>query len=68
MTRTVKGAVGASVVGGALALALGFVAPANAAGDFGQHVRTCAQGAGFDGQMNPGMHQGYHGADLTMTC
>jgi hypothetical protein len=40
---------------------------APAAGDFGQHVRVCAQTMGFTGQHNPGMHQGQAGWD-GMTC
>ena len=68
MTRTVKRAVSTSIAAASLTLTVGFVAPANATDDFGQHVSTCAQTMGFDGQMNPGMHQGHHGADHTMTC
>jgi hypothetical protein len=32
-----------------------------AAGDYGQHVRQCAQEHGFDGSHNPGMHRGASG-------
>lgn len=31
------------------------------AGDFGSHVSTCAQQLGFNGDHNPGMHQGAAG-------
>lgn len=68
MKRTVKRALSASTAAAALTLTAGFVAPANATDDFGQHVRTCAQTMGFGGQMNPGMHQGHHDADHTRTC
>ena len=43
--------------GAALALQPGV---ANA-GEFGQHVRECAQSHGFDGAHNPGMHFGAAG-------
>jgi len=36
--------------------------------DFGDHVVHCAQTMGFDGQHNPGMHQGFAGFDPTHTC
>ncbi len=36
-------------------------AEAIAPGDFGQHVRTCAQMMGFSGSHNPGMHHGNAG-------
>ena len=42
--------------------------PATAAGDFGDHVSTCAQTIGFSADHNPGMHQGRHGWDPTHTC
>lgn len=68
MTRTMKSALGAAVAAAALSVAVGAAVPANAADDFGQHVRTCAQTMGFDGQMNPGMHHGYSGWDPSHTC
>lgn len=68
MMRTGKRALGASVAGAALTVLTGLTLPATAAEDFGQHVRTCAQGMGLDGQMNPGMHQGRSGWDPSMTC
>ena len=50
----------AVLTAGAAILAGCFAVPAAADDDFGQHVRTCAQTMGFDGQHNPGMHQGFH--------
>ena len=41
---------------------------ANADDDFGQHVRMCAQEHGFDGDHNPGMHQGMSGWDPSHVC
>jgi hypothetical protein len=49
-------------------IALGAGEPATAAGDFGEHVSTCAQTIGFSADHNPGMHQGFHGWDPTHTC
>lgn len=49
-------------------LAGGLAAPAAAADDFGQHVRTCAQTMGFDGEHNPGLHQGFNGWSPEHTC
>lgn len=68
MTHTVKQVLSASAAAVALTVTAGFGAPAHAADDFGQHARDCAQTMGFDGQMNPGMHQGRYGADPSMTC
>jgi len=36
--------------------------------DFGQHVRMCAQEHGFDGDHNPGMHQGKSEWDPSHVC
>ena len=44
------------------------VTPAVADNQFGQHVRTCAQDMGFDGEHNPGMHQGAQGWSPDHTC
>ncbi|MGC1210304.1 MAG: hypothetical protein WA890_03415 [Micromonospora sp.] len=33
--------------------------------DLGGHVATCTQDMGFDGQHNPGMHEGYANWDMT---
>jgi hypothetical protein len=37
-------------------------------GEFGQHVRSCAQTMGFSGEHNPGMHRGFHGWDPEHIC
>lgn len=34
--------------------------------DFGEHVVTCEQTMGFNGQHNPGMHMGFGGWDVDM--
>lgn len=51
--------------GAVAALIVAAPAPASAettADDFGQHVKHCAlHMGGFDGEMNPGMHQGKAG-------
>lgn len=51
----------------AVVAATGAAAP-TMADDFGRHVRTCAQAHGFDGDHNPGMHQGITGWDPTHAC
>ena len=56
------------VIVGAVAAVVGVGSTAGAAADtsgreFGQHVSHCAQTMGFNGQHNPGMHQGYAGWD-----
>lgn len=58
-------AVAAILASAAAALALPAAAQADTAtgADFGQHVYTCAQAAGFDASHNPGMHHGYAGWD-----
>lgn len=58
---------GAAVAVAAI-IAVGAGAPATAAGDFGDHVSTCAQTIGFSADHNPGMHQGFHGWDPTHVC
>lgn len=35
---------------------------------YGQHVSSCTQTMGFDGQQNPGMHEGITGWDPTHQC
>lgn len=55
----------------ALTAAVAIVAgatPALANGQFGQHVRSCAQTMGFDGEHNPGMHHGAQGWSPDHTC
>jgi hypothetical protein len=42
---------------------------ASASGDdFGQHVVSCQQSTGFDGEHNPGMHEGYEGWTPDHVC
>ena len=43
-------------------------ASASTGQDFSQHVRDCQQSMGFDGTMNPGMHQGRAGWDPSHVC
>lgn len=43
-------------------------ASASTGQDFSQHVRDCQQSMGFDGTMNPGMHQGRSGWDPSHVC
>ena len=52
----------------AAVLTVGAATPATAAGDFGDHVSTCAQTIGFNADHNPGMHQGRAGWDPTHPC
>ena len=52
----------------ALTVATGASIQAANAGEFGQHVRSCAQTMGFSAEHNPGMHQGFHGWDPGHTC
>lgn len=61
-------AVGGTVTAAAVLITVGAWTPATAAGDFGDHVSTCAQTMGFGADHNPGMHQGFHGWDPTHTC
>ncbi len=53
------------LVAGALALPTAASAePAGSGAGFGQHVAGCARAmGGFDGEHNPGMHQGRAGWD-----
>jgi hypothetical protein len=63
-TRTIATFIAA----GAATLAMTTAASPASAGDLGQHVRECAQTHGFDGEMNPGMHQGYAGWGPSHVC
>jgi len=58
----------AAGTGAALTITLGASTPATAAGEFGEHVSTCAQTTGFSAEHHPGMHQGFHGWDPTHIC
>ena len=51
----------AAIAAGLLALTTGPVLAATP--NFGSHVRVCAQGMGFSGTHNPGMHRGAAGWD-----
>lgn len=69
MKTTVTASAGLLVAG--VLLALGGVtgtASATTGEDFSQHVRECQQTMGFDGTMNPGMHQGESGWDPSHVC
>lgn len=58
-----------AVLAGVLALPAVTWADTGATGrGFGEHVVVCNQTMGFDGQHNPGMHQGFSGWDPTHTC
>ena len=35
---------------------------------YGSHIVMCAQGMGFTGQHNPGMHHGFSGWDPAHSC
>lgn len=63
--RAVCGAVATAAL---LTVAASAATPATAAGDFGEHVSTCAQTMGFSADHNPGMHRGFHGWDPSHTC
>ncbi len=58
----------ASVAFLAAVLPLSAPSSASASSEFGHHVQTCAQGMGFDGSHNPGMHSGYAGWDPSHVC
>jgi len=69
MEKSLIKAAGVVAATAALALASPTVATAAGSGaDFGQHVRDCAQGTGFDGTHNPGMHHGFTGWDPKHVC
>jgi hypothetical protein len=69
MGRSLVKASGVVAATAALALASPAVVTAAGSGaDFGQHVRDCAQGIGFDGTRNPGMHNGFTGWDPKHVC
>ena len=59
-------------VAAVLATSVITAAPAQAAptqaADYGQHVKMCAHMMGFDGDHNPGMHQGQTNWDPVHTC
>ena len=65
MTRTLR-SVGTPLIASA-ALLPGSAAIADDNPALGEHVVHCAQGVGFSGTHNPGMHQGASGWS-GMTC
>ena len=67
--------LGRSVVAASAVLAGVMVLPTPASADtgatgrdFGHHVVTCAQTMGFNGDHDPGMHQGFAGWDPMHMC
>ena len=67
-TRTLINVTSAAALTASVALAGTVLAPASASDDFGKHVVACAQGVGFDGSHNPGMHRGYADWDPAHAC
>lgn len=69
MMRSLAGALGMVMATAVMTYAGPGTATAAGAGqDYGQHVLTCAQTAGFDGAHNPGMHTGFVGWDPSHVC
>lgn len=71
MTTTLPRLLSIAFLTVGLSLGLPFAATSASASegaDFGHHVQSCAQGMGFDGSHNPGMHTGYAGWDATHVC
>jgi len=69
MNTTITASAGLLLAG--VLVSLGAVTGAASAStnhDFSRHVRDCQQNMGFDGTMNPGMHQGRSGWDPTHVC
>ncbi len=69
MNSTITGAAALLLAG--LVVSLGSVtgaASASTGQDFSQHVRDCQRSMGFDGTMNPGMHQGASGWSPGHVC
>jgi len=57
------GVLGGLVVGVLALPAQALAQPSGSGADYGHHVAGCAQTMGFDGEHNPGMHQGRTGWD-----
>ncbi len=69
MTTTLTAAVGLLLAAAIVAVGSVTGAASTSTGqDFSQHVRDCQQSMGFDGTMNPGMHQGRSGWDPSHVC
>jgi hypothetical protein len=60
--------IGTAALAATAILTGGIAAPAGAEDEFGQHVQRCAQTMGFDGEHNPGTHEGAHGWSPDHTC
>lgn len=60
--------IAAAGLGLGLVLVVGAGSSPATAGDFGEHVSTCARTMGFDADHNPGMHQGFDGWDPDHVC
>lgn len=69
MNTTITASAGLLLAGVLVAVGSGTGAASASNGqDFSQHVRNCQQNMGFDGTMNPGMHQGRSGWDPSHVC
>ncbi len=69
MHLTITTSVGLLLAGVLVALgATTGAASASTGHDFSQHVHDCQQNMGFDGAMNPGMHQGLSGWAPSHVC
>jgi hypothetical protein len=67
--QNIRKAGGAGTIMAALVLTPAMASAGTGTGqEFGQHVVTCAQTMGFNGDHNPGMHQGFAGWDPAHTC
>lgn len=65
--RTVRSIVVSAAIFAVFAVAGQAIAVPSVQADFGTHVAECAHTHGFDGQHNPGMHEGRSGWPGT-TC
>ena len=69
MSTTITTTAGLFLAGVLVALgAVTGAASASTGHDFSEHVRDCEHSMGFDGTMNPGMHQGLSGWDPSHVC
>lgn len=66
--RLLRTAVLAALTSIALASGTATAATGSEGSTFGHHVSQCAQGIGFDGMHNPGMHQGFSGVPTHHEC
>ncbi len=63
MKHSLAAALAAFFLAGAATAFAAAPAAADSGRTFGQHVASCAKAVGFDGDHNPGMHQGRSGWD-----